>query len=370
MIKRQNMLIVLVVLAIMLIGLLAVYSATYQKLIPIYQHIFAKHLIKVFVAIIIIFLVSKINYRRFYDFAWYIYGLGVFLLVLVLFFGREILGAQRWFEFGFFNFQPSELVKFGTILVLSRYFCQKRSYSVKIGIFANTIVLFRELIVPFLLILLPMGLIFLQPDLGTALTLVPVFLSILLIANTRLKYLVSFLVAGLISLPVIWHFLKPYQKERLLVFLNPNIDPLGAGYTMIQSKIAVGSGRFFGKGWLSGTQNQLNFLPERHTDFVFSVIGEEWGVLGASILIALYFYLIILLFKVAFQTRDNFATYFSVGIIGLLTFQVVVNISMTLGLCPVVGLSLPFISYGGSTLIIFSVFIGILLNINEKRKIF
>ena len=228
----------------------------------------------------------------------------------------------------------------------------------------------RDLIIPFSLILIPMGLIFMQPDLGTALTLIPIFLSILLIAETRPKYLFGLIATGLLSFPVLWHFLKGYQKERLLVFMNPNIDPLGAGYTMIQSKIAIGSGRLLGKGWLSGTQNQLNFLPERHTDFVFSVIGEEWGFLGASILVSLYLILILSAFKIAFQTRDKFATYLIVGIIGLFAFQVVVNLSMTLGLCPVVGLSLPFISYGGSTLVIFAVLIGIILNINEKRKIF
>ncbi|MFC1704141.1 rod shape-determining protein RodA [Candidatus Omnitrophota bacterium] len=370
MFQKLSYKIILVTVAIMLIGLLAVYSATFPKATPAFSDIAIKHLLRIITAFIILIAISKINYRRFYDLSIYIYGTSLLLLVLVLIIGREILGAQRWFELGFFNFQPSEFAKLGTILILSRYFCQHRAYHVQAGMLANTVAVLRELIVPLALILMPMLLIFLQPDLGTAVCFIAIFLSILLVAETRFKYLVGCVGAGLLSLPVLWFFLKNYQKERLLVFLNPNIDPLGAGYTMIQSKIAVGSGRFFGKGWLSGTQNQLNFLPERHTDFIFSVIGEEWGLVGALLLLALFFTLILLSLKVAFQTRDKFATYCIVGIVGLLAFQVTVNVSMTIGLCPVVGLSLPFISYGGSTLIIFAIFIGILLNINEKRKIF
>jgi rod shape determining protein RodA len=170
--------------------------------------------------------------------------------------------------------------------------------------------------------------------------------------------------------PFAWNILKPYQKDRLLVFLNPNIDPLGAGYTIIQSKIAIGSGQLFGKGWLSGTQNQLNFLPERHTDFIFSVIGEEWGLVGAVILISLYFVLIQTGLTIASQVKDKFGMLVTVGIVSILAIQVIVNVGMVMGLFPIVGFTLPFVSYGRSSLLIFVVMMGFLLSLSRKRNIF
>jgi rod shape determining protein RodA len=186
----------------------------------------------------------------------------------------------------------------------------------------------------------------------------------------KITYILFLIGTGLLSMPLFWNFLRGYQKERLLVFLNPNIDPLGAGYTIIQSKIAVGSGGLLGKGWLAGTQNQLNFLPERHTDFIFSVIGEEWGFWGVTLLIFLYGVLIFYCLRVVEQTNDKFAKILSVGFISLFALQVIINISMTIGICPVVGLSLPLISYGGSSMFTFLILIAILLNINKKRIIF
>jgi len=174
----------------------------------------------------------------------------------------------------------------------------------------------------------------------------------------------------LFSMPFFWYMLKDYQRERLLVFVNPNVDPLGAGYTVIQSKIAIGSGMFFGKGWLSGTQNQLNFLPERHTDFIFSVIGEQWGFFGSSILIALFIILIYRGLKIAHETTDSYGKLLAIGIVSLLAFQIIVNIGMTIGLMPVVGLPLPLLSYGGSSLLTTVVSIGILLNIGMRKPRF
>ena len=170
--------------------------------------------------------------------------------------------------------------------------------------------------------------------------------------------------------PLAWNVLKSYQKDRLLVFLNPNIDPLGAGYTIIQSKIAIGSGRILGKGWLAGTQNQLNFLPERHTDFIFSVIGEEWGIIGAILLLVLYFLLIHCSLNIANQVKDKFGMFVSMGIVAILTLQVVINIGMVVGLFPIVGLTLPFVSYGRSSFLIFIVMMGFLLNLSKRRTVF
>jgi len=171
-------------------------------------------------------------------------------------------------------------------------------------------------------------------------------------------------------IPFGWHVLEGYQKDRLLVFLNPNIDPLGAGYTIIQSKIAIGSGQIFGKGWLAGTQNQLNFLPERHTDFIFSVIGEEWGLAGTLLLVYFYFRLISNSLKIAEQVKDRFGTLVTVGIVSILALQVVINMGMVMGLLPVVGFTLPFVSYGRTSFMVFLIMMGFLLNLSKRRTIF
>jgi len=215
-----------------------------------------------------------------------------------------------------------------------------------------------------------MVLIFRQPELGTSLLLFGIFLIMLFATALEYRYIFTLVGLCLAIVPFAWHFLKPYQKDRLLVFLNPNIDPLGAGYTIIQSKIAIGSGQIFGKGWLSGTQNQLNFLPERHTDFIFSVIGEEWGLMGALCLVTLYFLLILTSLNIANQVKDKFGMFVSIGIVAILTLQVVINIGMVMGLFPIVGLTLPFVSYGRSSFLIFIIMMGFLLNLSKRRTIF
>jgi rod shape determining protein RodA len=307
---------------------------------------------------------SNINYNRFYEITYVLYGISIILLIAVLMLGRQIYGAQRWLELGGLNFQPSELTKFSIILFLSRYLGHKRFFTNKL------VKLWKVLIIPLFFIGIPMGLIFLQPDLGTSVLIFTIFLTIFFFSEIELKYFFVFIGIIFGMVPFFWHFLKGYQKDRLLVFLNPNVDPLGAGYTIIQSKIAIGSGVLFGKGWLSGTQNQLNFLPERHTDFIFSVIGEEWGFVGAAVLLVLYYLLINEGLKIVQHTKDRFGSFLALGIVSLIAYQAIINISMTLGIFPVVGLSLPFISYGGSSLVIFCFLIGILLSINKRRIIF
>jgi len=215
-----------------------------------------------------------------------------------------------------------------------------------------------------------MMLIIKQPDLGTAIVFLPILFSILLVAGARIWHMLSIIIIGLASCPLLWFMLKTYQKKRLLVFLNPNMDPLGAGYTVIQSKIAIGSGGLFGKGWLSGTQNQLNFLPERHTDFIFSVIGEEWGFLGAMLLVVLFIILMNRLLNLTNQTNDDRGKFLITGVVALLWFQFFINISMTLGLMPVVGLPLPLVSYGGSSLATTMALIGLAVSVKARRKVF
>lgn len=354
--------------AIMIIGLVALYSASFEN-VRVSRKVFYDQLLCVFIGLMVMYLLSHVDYKRFFDIAYVFYGFTIFLLVIVLIGGRDALGARRWIDFGGINFQPSEVSKLSLILVLGRYFSKRRPI-ILLDWIGKMEVVFWELIFPFLLTAASMLLIFKQPDLGTSLLLLGIFLVMIFAGGLRLRYVFGFLAAGLCVVPFAWHFLKPYQKDRLLVFLNPNIDPLGAGYTIIQSKIAVGSGKILGKGWLAGTQNQLNFLPERHTDFIFSVIGEEWGFIGAICLIYCYFRLINCGLNIADQVKDKFGVMIAVGIVAILALQVIINIGMVIGLFPIVGITLPFVSYGRTSFLIFSVMMGLLLSLSKRRTIF
>jgi rod shape determining protein RodA len=349
-------------------GLAALYSAAHDN-VRVPRSIFFDQLIFSFFGLGIMYLVGKMDYRKFYDAAYIFYGLNVILLLMVLVGGKDALGARRWIDLGPFSFQPSELTKLSIVLMLGRYFSDIRP-RLSFDFFTKAQAFFVNLLVPFLLTAVLMLLIFKQPDLGTSLLIFGMFMVMLFASGIEYKYFFGFLFCIFAATPFAWHVLKPYQKDRLLVFLNPNIDPLGAGYTIIQSKIAIGSGQIFGKGWLSGTQNQLNFLPERHTDFIFSVIGEEWGFVGAVVLIYFYFRLIENSFMVAEQVKDNFGTLVCVGIVAILVLQVVINIGMVMGLFPVVGLTLPFVSYGRSSFLVFLIMMGFLLNLSKRRTIF
>lgn len=366
--KKQGVKIWLYTILIVAFGLVALYSASFNN-VRVSQKIFYDQLICAGIGFGIMFFLSRVDYRRFYDIAYVFYAINVILLVLVLFLGHHALGATRWLNIGGIKFQPSELAKLSLILLLGRYFSNRRP-NLSFNFFTQTQVFFKDFLVPFFLTAVLMLLIFKQPDLGTSLLLFGIFWVMLFVSGLEYRYLFGFLFVGLGLLPFAWHFLKSYQKDRLLVFLNPNIDPLGAGYTIIQSKIAIGSGQIFGKGWLSGTQNQLNFLPERHTDFIFSVIGEEWGFMGTFLMLGLYFLLIMTSLKISEQIKDRFGMFVVVGIVSILTLQVVINMGMVMGLFPIVGLTLPFVSYGRSSFLIFAIMIGFLLNVSRKRTVF
>lgn len=362
--KNSRRTIWIVTIAIMTMGLMAVYSASSQST-RVSQSIFYDQLFCAGAGLTIMFFLSRFDYRKLFDAAHILYFLSIVFLILVLVIGRHILGAKRWIEIGSINFQPSEFAKLSLILVLARYLSQlKASHYFRSQDPIQTAM--REFFIPLFLTAVPMLLVFKQPDLGTAIMLFGIFFSMIFVNGVGLRYIFSFIVFGAAACPFFWHLLKPYQKERLTVFLNPNADPLGAGYTIIQSKIAIGSGRLFGKGWLAGTQNQLNFLPERHTDFIFSVIGEEWGLFGALLLLFCFFILIDCAFTIASKTKDRFGFLIAVGIISIFALQVIVNIGMVLGLFPVVGFTLPLVSYGRSSFLTFAVMIGLLLNLNRK----
>lgn len=349
-------------------GLVALYSAAYQNT-RVLHSIFYDQMICAAIGLLMMHVLSRIDYRKFYEVSYVFYGLNVVILMLVLVAGRHALGARRWIEIGGINFQPSEMAKLSLIFLLGRYFSD-RLPKLSFSLLNKLQVISRDIIFPFFLSGVLMFLIFKQPDLGTAILLFGLFTTMVFVSGVEKKYLVGFLLICLSLAPFGWHFLKPYQKDRLLVFLNPNIDPLGAGYTIIQSKIAIGSGQILGKGWLSGTQNQLNFLPERHTDFIFSVIGEEWGLLGSLFLIFCYFMLIDTSLKIAEQVKDHFGTLVTIGIASILALQVIINIGMVMGVFPVVGITLPFISYGRSSLLVFVIMMGFLLNLSKRRTVF
>ena len=349
-------------------GLVTLYSASYQNL-RVEHEVFYDQLACAVVGFFLMLIMSRIDYRRFFDIAYVFYGLSVVLLVFVLFSGRHALGAQRWFVLGGISFQPSEIAKLGLILALGRYFSQNRS-AISFSFVNMPYIVMRDLMVPLMMTGVPMLLVFKQPDLGTAILFFGIFIIMLFMSGLEKRFIGGFLGLCLAVLPMAWHVLKPYQKDRLLVFMNPNIDPLGAGYTIIQSRIAVGSGQVWGKGWLAGTQNQLNFLPERHTDFIFSVIGEEWGLVGALLLLFAYFVLIDSGLRIAEQVNDKFGVQVTMGIVSILSLQVLINIGMVIGLCPVVGITLPMISYGRSSFMIFVFMMGFLLSLSRRRIVF
>jgi rod shape determining protein RodA len=346
------------VIMIALLGIAFIYSATWARgeSSEGLNVLVAKQCLWVAVGLVLIFLVANMDYIKMLDIAYLLYGLNLAALVLLLVFGQERYGAKRWIALGPISLQPSEFIKITAILALAMFLEQRRE---RIGTFGN-------FLAAIILIAPAFVLIFLQPDLGTALVLVPILFSMLFICGERIKYLFLTIIAGLLSLPVAWNLLKDYQKARLMVFINPNIDPLGAGYTIVQSKIAIGSGGFLGKGWLGGTQSHLKFLPERHTDFIFSVIGEEWGFVGAVVLIGLYALVIARGIRIISEIDDIYGKAIATGIVTLLAFQVLVNISMAVGLMPVVGLPLPFISYGGSSTVAAFLAIGLLLSISRR----
>ncbi|MFC1658087.1 rod shape-determining protein RodA [Candidatus Omnitrophota bacterium] len=348
------------------IGIITIYSSTlnssYLSDNPLYLRQFSWSLL----GLICLLGISRISYRRLWDGAYLFYIIGVVLLLIVAFAGLIRLGAQRWLKIFWFSFQPSELMKLVMVIFLARYFSKQGSSLRKD---ARDWGFTRAVLIPFGFIALPFFLILKQPDLGTAIFIFLIFIVMLFIAQVNLKFILFILTGLILALPLTWQFLKDYQKTRLLVFLNPNADPLGAGYTIIQSKIAISSGGLFGKGWLAGSQSQLRFLPESHTDFIFATFAEEWGFAGSLVLLLLYYFLIRYALKIAQKAPDSFGRFLAGGIAMILSIQIMINIAMTIGLAPVVGIPLPLLSYGGSCTLMTFLSLGILINI-EKRTVF
>ena len=287
-----------------------------------------------------------------------LYVFNIIMLLAVMFLGHSALGAQRWIQLGPITLQPSEFSKIIMIVSLAAMLEDK------IGKLNNL----HDLLPVAAYVGLPFLLVMKQPDLGTSLVFMAIFLGMIFASGVNLRLLGSIFAAGIACMPILWHFLKDYQKMRITVFMDPNVDPLGSGYHIIQSKIAIGSGMLFGKGLFEGTQSQLNFLPENHTDFIFAVVGEELGFIGVVVLLLLYLVILWRAIRIAKDASDMFGRLLAVGISSMLAFHVLVNVGMTLGIMPVTGIPLPLMSYGVSSLTTNIMSIVILLNIQQRKQ--
>jgi rod shape determining protein RodA len=342
------------------IGIVNLYSAT-SGVEGLGTPLYLKQIFWLLIGLVLMITVAFVEYRFYSDFAYIIYMIALVLLMIVLGYGIITSGAQRWFRVGIFSLQPSEFVKISFILAMAKFFQRpphREGYSLK------------TLLIPFLLLILPMVLILKQPDLGTAIILFFILLSILFFVKVRWSSLLTLVLVGASILPIVWNLLKEYQKKRIITFFNPDLDPLGAGYHLIQSKIALGSGGIIGKGFMHGTQSKLGFLPEQQTDFIFSALGEEWGLIGALIVVGLYCILILWGLRIAVESKDRFGAILAFGVVSMLFWHIFINIGMTLGMMPVVGIPLPLLSYGGSFLVSTLIGIGLLLNVSMRRYLF
>lgn len=428
--NRMDIVLIGAVVLAIIFGILVIYSAGFDPALGVNKGLFKKQIVWFIIGLIFLVLLSMINYRVLGDYALYIYGFFIFILLVTTIFGRPIRGSRSWLSFGFFSIQPSEFMKLCVVILLAKYL-ELRERDIR-----N----FRELLVPSLITLIPMLIILKQPDFGTAAMFIPVLFTMLFLGGADVSHLISiiliatialvfpmmltywewagykggnfivqmfihldvlFTVAGILLIIAIGTFIahyflnkgflrriyipatvislglflsvviqkwfKVYQKKRILVFLNPDLDPHGSGYNIIQSKVAIGSGGILGKGFLKGTQTQLGFLPEKTSDFVFAVVAEEFGFIGAVVLLALLGIIIYRGIQIALETRDKFAAMLAVGIVSILFYHILINIGMVIGIMPVTGLPLSFFSYGGSNLFMIMMGIGILNNIKMNK---
>lgn len=305
--------------------------------------------------------IAILDLRLIYRFSYLFYAFTVVLLVIVELIGKSAMGATRWIDLGIFTIQPSELVKISVVLMLARYFHESDKYKLN----SSTIV------IPMIASIIPIALVVKQPDLGTGIITFIIVVTIFFIAGIRLLYFIISAIIGLAALPTTWLMLHEYQRNRVLTFLNPERDPLGSGYNIIQSKIAIGSGGLFGKGLFSGTQSHLSFLPEYQTDFIFSFLTEELGFIGGVFLIFLYAILIISSLHIAITCKSKFLQIMVIGVTTMFFSHVFINIAMVMGLLPVVGVSLPLISYGRTMMVSVLVGFGLIMNaaVNQRSNI-
>ena len=357
-VKELDYFLIFCVLILSVVSLFVMYSTDGGEILFHTKNHFFK-LVTFFPVMIVL---AFFNLRFWHNFSYIIYLAVILLLIWVSFFGIKSSGSQRWMDLYFFVLQPSELMKIAIILCLAKFYHRLKIENVN-SLFSMAIVLS--------IIIAPVMLVISQPDLGTSILIVLSGLIILWLGGVKVKYFIYSFITFLISLPFIISFLKPYQKLRILTFLDPDRDPLGAGYQIIQSKIAIGSGGLDGKGFLKGTQSYLDFLPEKHTDFIFTLFSEEFGFIGSVLLLILYSIIIFRIIRIGSISRSNFARLFCFGFAFAIFIYIVVNLSMVLGLLPIVGSPLPIMSYGGSSMLATMIGFGIVLSakINHKQTI-
>ncbi len=355
--KKLDWVLIISVVLLSIIGLMSIFSTSFYH----DKSYFYKQTVFIAVGFLLMLVFAFIDYRIFRNhprLLLILYFISTLLLVLVLFLGKS-RGAASWINLGIFNVEPVEIAKFAMVLIFAQYFSLRHIelYRIK-HIFISGVYTF-----------LIVGLVFLQPDLGSAMILIFLWLGVMVIAGIKLKQLLLLFLIGIILFAVAWFgILKPYQKDRITGFLNPYLDPQGSGYHRIQSMIAIGSGQFWGRGLGHGPQSQLNFLPEQHTDFIFASIGEEWGFAGLIIVFVLYFLLFFRIIQIAIKAENNFARLFCLGVAIVFVFQVFVNIGMNMGILPITGIPLSFISYGGSNLLINFIMLGTVQSIAIREK--
>ena len=354
-IPRLSFGLIILIIATATIGVLALYSAANGSWYPWAL----KHLIRFIAGFCGMLIVAFIDIRLWLKLSYPLYILSLLLLVIVELKGHIGMGAQRWIDLGFMKLQPSEIMKITTVMALARMFHSYNLEDVK-----NPFLLVR----PLILVILPAALVLIQPDLGTALIIIIVSGAIFFLAGVPLWMFGSIIAAVIAAAPVFWHFLKDYQKKRIMTFLNPENDPLGAGYHITQSKIALGSGGIEGKGFLQGTQSHLNFLPEKQTDFIFTLMAEEWGFLGGITIFIIFSLIIMYGFLIARSSYNHYGRLLSAGITVNFALYVFINIAMVMGLIPVVGVPLPMISNGGSAMLAVLFGFGLILSVRIHRE--
>jgi rod shape determining protein RodA len=361
--KRIDWNFVLVILALNVVGLINLYSATHGPHSQNVERLFLNQMIWLSVGWSVFFFVTFIDYQWVSRIAYIFYFANLGAILFVTFFGDVALGAQRWIDLGFFKYQPSETMKLAMIVILAKTLAKYTVDGKGMGL--------RQLAVPLTLLLIPFGLIVEQPDLGTGMMVAAISGTLIVFMKVRKWILALVGLCIAIAIPTAWnYFLRDYQKARVVNFLSPANDPKGTGYNSIQSKIAVGSGKLLGKGFRQGTQSQLEFLPERHTDFIFSVLSEEHGFIGSVTTIGLFIMLFFIMIRIASTARDKFGALLVVGVLAYVFWHMFVNIGMVIGLLPIVGVPLPLLSYGGSSMLTTMAGMGLVSSVAFRRYIF
>lgn len=356
--KKIDWIIVLLTMLLCALGLLVLYSSGIKAASVASQIDTSRQFFYVLFGFVLLLLFAKLDYRVLKNYALTLYGIMLATLLWVDLAGRTALGAQRWISIGFFQFQPSEFAKIFFIIALAKFYSRHYEQSSKL----------RYLMMALLYLALPLGLVLAQPDLGTGLVFIAIWTVMTFCSKVRKIYLFGLAALGLASLPLLISRLQTYQRNRLMTFINPASDPLGSGYNVSQAMIAVGSGGLFGRGLSAGSQSQLNFLPSQHTDFIFAVLAEKLGFVGGAVMLSLFIALIIRSILVATKSRDNFGTFLVIGICTMLLFQLLINVGMNMGIMPVTGIPLPFISAGGSSMLVSMIGIGIVLSVGARKK--